>query len=259
MCHSATNHVCKTLHDISLAVSQDIDLAKELGFYLQEETITETSLLSLKKAAPFVKIVPFPRHREGKNGADWEWWIGSEKSWLGMRVQAKKKRPDGDRFIGLQKYQTKSQPIPQIDVLLQQAKKDRLIPTYCFYVGQVAVFSSSTHNTNVSANALHGCFVAHAWKIKNLSSNRWKDLHPLSLPWHQMCCDCSAQNPSHSGASSAVQRIYDSLVKTVDNKEYCFEPRELPSYLSDPAADLKQVAKERKLSGFIVIDVQKTE
>lgn len=36
-------------------------------------------------------IKKFTRHQERRNGADWEWWVGSDDDgWLCPRVQAKR-------------------------------------------------------------------------------------------------------------------------------------------------------------------------
>jgi Holliday junction resolvase len=53
-----------------------------------EETITELLLLELKRRHENeIKIVPFNRRQEARNGADWAWSFEG-KQWLGMRVQA---------------------------------------------------------------------------------------------------------------------------------------------------------------------------
>lgn len=176
------NRTCERFQEFSQCAAKAISEATQLGLLYQEETISENLLLAIARSCQNVKIKSFKRHEELKNGSDWEWWIRINKKWLPMRVQAKKKRTNGDTFQSLQTYRAKSAPTTQIDTLIKVAGADGLLPAYCFYVSE----------PNSSPNFLNpfGCWIASAGKTKQLSSNEWKVLQKISRPWHYLVCNC---------------------------------------------------------------------
>ncbi|MDC7762665.1 helix-turn-helix transcriptional regulator [Priestia aryabhattai] len=138
-----------TYKDVSESVSGYIwDLLKdanEFGLSIREETITETSLLHIKKMIPknfFVQQIS--TQIENKIGADWEWFVIKEDKWLGFRVQAKRLSVTDDNA----KYKTlhytpgvkdKEKPVEkkvkknQCQNLILSSWKEERIPLYCFY------------------------------------------------------------------------------------------------------------------------------
>jgi hypothetical protein len=59
------------------------------GVELHEETITQDLLLDIAMAMPAMTVTTFTKHREARNGADWQWeWWCEGSQWFGLRVQA---------------------------------------------------------------------------------------------------------------------------------------------------------------------------
>jgi hypothetical protein len=108
-----------------------------VGLEMREETITEVNLLELQVRHPAVSIRKFSTSEESRNGADWEWWTGSDATgWLGMRIQAKKLSEA--RYKEL-RYRSDLQMRIQCEVLVDEVRADAqgraLFPYYCFYNG----------------------------------------------------------------------------------------------------------------------------
>lgn len=71
------------------------------GIRLREDTITEMNLLDLDIRHPNLAVRRFNQHEERSNGADWEWFIGSESAgWFGLRIQAKRADDGQYRQLG---------------------------------------------------------------------------------------------------------------------------------------------------------------
>lgn len=65
-------------------------LAPERGLAFGEESITDHNLFELDRHGAPIEIYKFDKQEEGKNGADFEWWVGSDfRQWYGLRFQAK--------------------------------------------------------------------------------------------------------------------------------------------------------------------------
>ena len=61
-----------------------------------EESITESNLLEIRQRHPeIVRVRTFPKPKEAKNGADWEWHIVGRRRTVKMRVQAKRLQRNG--------------------------------------------------------------------------------------------------------------------------------------------------------------------
>ena len=101
------------------------------GLKFREESLTDHNLFELDQRHPGLTVYKFDGREEALNGADFDWWIGSDASgWLGMRFQAKK-LDDGSykelgRWVGSER---------QYDILLRESRMDGVWPMYCFYNG----------------------------------------------------------------------------------------------------------------------------
>ncbi|QMU72584.1 DUF6615 family protein [Streptacidiphilus sp. P02-A3a] len=110
------------------------------GVNLQEETLTEDLLLDIAmEMAPFdLKVEMFSKPREGREGADWEWWFGG-RQWFGVRVQAKRLRRIGGRLgydLDYRIGRGGSGPL-QVEVFRDRAREAGLAAAYVFYNGPV--------------------------------------------------------------------------------------------------------------------------
>jgi hypothetical protein len=167
------------------------------GFFLQEETITETLLLRLAQdlTPKGLKVKLFTRIEEGGvtrkdgtvekvgNGADWEWFIDLPDCMVGFRVQAKRlsQFPIKDGY-----YSGIKVGGSQIDDLINLAGKSN--PVYVFYnhghVKNASLFTRSAKTNWFGQNAW-GCSVATASFVKGLKTNSLSEAFSGMVPWHR--------------------------------------------------------------------------
>lgn len=274
--------LCYTFQNIANRIWRAIADAHKAGLSYGEETITETTLLQLAWEFPHhFRIKAFSKKQEGRNGSDWEWWIGGYDRWLGMRVQAKKIRYGHDEFWRLQSYKRRGSADKQIDVLLRQARKDRLNPVYCLYVSSEnpAALRYATSCRRHYCQFHLGCVIGDAVAIRATGSNKLNDLAQVCYPWHCLVCECPCCPPpgGHTAygdglanaAFAALQQSRRAIWEYgIEGREGIedfpwFEPQEsLPDYLQpmqagegadDPDDRLRGIAEERGLSGFVIL------
>lgn len=237
---------CRSFAEESREVWTDMSDALRLGITRQEETITESLLLSLarKHNGRGVEIQTFTRPEEGTNGADWAFWFSSDSGFgIELRVQAKRLFSDSGRYESLfhqspsQQKAAKARGIDtpnQCESLI--SNRGDAIPVYVFYnsdalsltVGQVALASYSPLGVAV-AEAVWGISVASAFAVQSADwgkKNRPDDIP--NIPWHLLFCGCywpdravDATLPSLIGNGLRHLFRYGALI---DGKEINFEP-----------------------------------
>lgn len=141
-----------------------------------EETITESNLLELRRRhSDVIKIRTFNNHEESQNGADWVWWFRGNVRSLVMRVQAKRLKHNGKLEINHKVGQT---GVPQYDLLVTTAKKDKVRPMYCIYSAK----SQRSYWKQVGWFET-GCLLVDA---KNLSvkTSSLTSIEQKCWPWH---------------------------------------------------------------------------
>ena len=124
---------CDVFIQQSIMTWNNIRFSEITGISFGEEIISGTNLLELQRKHPFeIKTKTFTRHQESRNGADWEWWLGSGVYWLGLRIQAKKITPSLLRYEHLNHV---NQYGRQVDLLIQYSYNSypRRMPLYVFY------------------------------------------------------------------------------------------------------------------------------
>ncbi|BCN51583.1 DUF6615 family protein [Prescottella equi] len=116
-----------------------------------EEALTDLNLILLRQLIPALRVKKFSKWEEARNGADWEWWIGSsrEEQWIKLRVQAKRSS-HGERQYDQLKHESKlrdidgreilgahgkAMKIMQYDALIARSRIDGAIPLHVFYNG----------------------------------------------------------------------------------------------------------------------------
>jgi hypothetical protein len=114
-----------------------LDRGLRAGVAQQEETITESNLLSLTEALPQLDIKVYTRREEGRSsGADWVWWWRGRDVWFGGLVQAKKLKGRGAASyydIGYTPKSKEGAPMRQVDRLLLAGERARLPTMYALY------------------------------------------------------------------------------------------------------------------------------
>lgn len=99
---------------------------------LSEDSITDFNLLELQFLNPFeIRSQKHSNVKEGKTGADWEWWLNTDDNWLGFRIQAKKLDIKKMEYKELDYINKKGEK--QIDLLIKDAL-DNSPPLFLLYV-----------------------------------------------------------------------------------------------------------------------------
>lgn len=119
--------------------------------FVKEETLTDWLLYNSSIRCPYLLYKSFTRNEESKNGADWEWWIITEKEYdfaaYRFLVQAKKLHNNVDNYSAIS-YGNKNGL--QIDLLIDTAIRRNAFPVYSFY---------STTQPNINQQIKNfGCF-----------------------------------------------------------------------------------------------------
>lgn len=106
-----------------------LERSNHLKISVQEETITEMSLLQLKeKLQDKIYVDTYTKKQEKKNGADWEWLIVEADRAIEFRVQAKRLYIE-DRSITYKQLHYED----QTKNLIEKARVENKIPLYCFF------------------------------------------------------------------------------------------------------------------------------
>ncbi|NKT14620.1 hypothetical protein GS979_07110 [Rhodococcus hoagii] len=119
-------------------------IAHEIG--PGEETLTDINLLKLCLRIPTLRVKKYDKKAESRNGADWEWWIGSsrDKRWIQLRVQAKRSSHAGLHYSSLgydvarreaRDGEGDAKTVKQFDALIAQSAIDGAIPLHVFFNG----------------------------------------------------------------------------------------------------------------------------
>lgn len=179
-----------TLLELGNATSQNLAFAHlpNVNVSYGEETITETNLLEIRRRHPDrVALQTFSKVKEsGTTGADWEWHIIGQVFTLKMRVQAKRIHKAGG--IGNLHQMAKGAAKPQIDLLIEDAVTNGLLPIYCFYCSEP---QRSYWKKGVDEDGLHafetGCLLADAEVVKSKMPTKLAGIEKESVPWHFLC------------------------------------------------------------------------
>ena len=274
----------ETLLRLGHSTSVDLGFAHRstnIGF--GEETITETNLLALQRLEQ-VCIRAFCKRREAKNGADWEWRILGDSHGLRMRVQAK--RVDRHGFLRGIRYVPRNGNKPQLDLLIDDAEANDLLPVYCLYCAEKQrTIWKRPQNSDLET----GCLLGSASDIKRLwqigcSVHRFQTIEEYTVPWHYLLSRTSyAFGDGHalvdSGKAAADEEGLQSeasddlaesrlLFPTVDELNDGFRRTNLPhgATISPPRSFEEEVTLVRRESagpyldrgirGVLVVDVR---
>ena len=234
-----------------------------------EETFTDINILELKtRHSTEIHSRLFSKHEEGKNGADWEWWLTDSKKsvWLGLRVQAKVLQLKSDTFPHLH-YKSGKSKTYQSAKLKKECAKEGLIPLYALYVYQDLISPMGPLMCRSFAHApeLYGCSLITLSQVETLQVNSKTDrlsVMSKALPWHCLVC-CSGFGgydlPTRAWrllqAELGVDAAPKSKRKKVQSKEGAFiGPRtHPPEYVLDILADRPIDLSPTHARGVLVI------
>lgn len=172
--------------------------ASTVGHQPLEETFTDLNILELKLRHPReIHSRLFSKPEEGKNGADWEWWLtnSNQSKWLGLRVQAKILQLKSDTFPHIH-YKSGKSKTYQSAKLKRECAKEGLIPLYALYVYEEPIPSALDRRCGSFAHSpeSYGCSLISLGHVESLQKDGEKKDRPSvlseALPWHCLVC-CS--------------------------------------------------------------------
>ncbi|RBP52907.1 DUF6615 family protein [Arenicella xantha] len=179
---------------------------------LGENSITDFYLLNFKywldKHNHSIKIHHYTQYEEGSTGADWAWlFTDPSGQWFGFLIQAKVMNFKKGSFEKLY-YQNHKTKQKQVDLLIQHAKNESLIPLYALYLNwenrkydkssSCKTFSNSI--THYGASLLNPHFVKRNHALKNKPKSLAALLAQLK-PLHCIFC------PALMNQSGLVQSV----------------------------------------------------
>lgn len=179
-----------TLLELGNSTSKNLEFAHspDVEISYGEETITETNLLEIRRRhSDKVILQTFSKSQESKSsGADWEWHIIGRVYTLKMRVQAKRIHSAGG--IGNLKQMGKGAAKPQIDLLIDDAKANGLLPVYCFYCSEPQRSHWVKGSEEADAEAFEsGCLIADAETVSRKAPKKLNEIESDTVPWHFLC------------------------------------------------------------------------
>lgn len=122
------------MDDLAIGTWSDLRIGTRLKLAPGEESITDHNLLELHRSVSGFNVQKFSKSAEKLNGADWEWWIGSDATrWIRLRVQAKRIH---HRTYKMLSHKDKRTGEMQMDTLIQSSQSEvGVYPYHVFYNG----------------------------------------------------------------------------------------------------------------------------
>ena len=191
--------IVTTFLELGDATSRNLEFAHrpDVSVSYGEETITENNLLEIRRRHPhLIYLKTFPKQKESKCGADWEWHVIGRRYTARMRVQAKRVQRNGNLKI---KHRVRSSGRQQRDLLLTTANSDKMKPVYCFYCTepQRSIWKQ-WYSTEDYEQLQTGCLLADANLVPEATTNL-KQIEDVCIPWHYLfkCADFARIENEH--------------------------------------------------------------
>lgn len=182
--------LCNTFFRLACETNDRLHAARSVGHQLLEETLTDLIILELKQLHPKeIYCQTFTKPQEGKNGADWEWWLTdpTRSRWLGLRVQAKVLELKSNTFAHLH-YQQQGGTY-QSTLLKKAAEQDGLFPLYCLYANPPV---TAVGWEKYAPSRAYGCAIASVKCVERLRKkgklNDFVSVMSDAIPWNFLVC-----------------------------------------------------------------------
>ncbi|MFJ6380117.1 DUF6615 family protein [Kitasatospora sp. NPDC092039] len=165
-----------------------------------EDDLTRRNLIDLIRLHQHqIRSHRFVASEEAENGSDWEWWLHSGDSGIGLRVQAKRARRGGAFKFDAPAGTTGRS---QCDALIQSADDKGMIPLYVLYnhrnwVPRVGLGGTGSCMHGAGQQAHLGCTIVSARIVQARLDHGKKGYAPVrnqSLPWHRLFCEGPADS-----------------------------------------------------------------
>ena len=206
-------NLCKAFRAEAGTVFKRLTQSETTGISFSEETVTELASADLAmQIHPYSVITRLAtKAQESGHGGDWEWIFRKGRRCVRVRVQAKKLKRA--RFDGLAHVNRKT-GLRQMDVLINRAKIDNVVPLYCFYSAARTDFKAQKNlcHHRYLGRSYWGCGLARAEHIKRLGKDDLRSILPLTRPWHELVCgDARIDLPTRVQAVLGGQRESSAL------------------------------------------------
>ncbi|MBS1058081.1 DUF6615 family protein [Gluconobacter kondonii] len=211
----------------AINVWSDLKDAKLLSLPWGEETITDIFIKQLRKNYPGqIDVIPFNKHEEGRNGADWIWSfmnVGKTAS-ITMLVQAKLLDRNEVKYGKLGHIiGNKKTGVRQIDRLIDTADTYSIPALYAFYnyvsnKKRIPNNCNSVNMTDSPYSAGFGISIASAKHVLAAFNNFSFDVQCLhSFPLH--CLLCNGWNVYGQGNGDSPTTILRSLRRRISQEK----------------------------------------
>jgi Family of unknown function (DUF6615) len=238
-----SNSLCLTFETQAEKIWRTLTSAQAMGIDRGETTITDDFLLEVQTAHPTdVITVQFLNPQERFTGADWEWWLTDDQSWFGLLIQAKRLGRTTHKYEKL-KHKVGNSKTPQIELLLNCARRKGIDPLYFFYnynSGRLGSLQWNCGSMDPNKMAQLGCTVAHAAAVKRLLAQGGAGLPKMSTisnPLRCLVCCTGLGSPDNSlpgRAHGVTRRLRTLALDGSPDESVVDEPaprRDPPSYV----------------------------
>lgn len=280
--------VCREFQKRAIWVANRMREAHQHSLPLNEETLTDMTLLKLVKKAAFLKkdiqVDAWSHSQENKVGADWDMWICHEGRGMHLRIQAKKLYQSTDQSVDC-RY--KALNVTSISDSQHQKLWDKCninpneengrmrrpaIPLYVFFnvprcfMRVISKEVCACDQQTFLSNNVWGCGVSHYHDVHQLVDRTG---HPSfddvrQWPWHMLVCPCfsRAHGPTDPKPSRPLPDILSkNLMWMQESRDVSMSPpdryRRLESrdmkpheYLPDWVGIMKSEERDEKLSAY---------
>jgi hypothetical protein len=260
--------LCRTFQSIAFRTFDLLGTARAVNHQPGEETITDLNIIELKaRNRRGIHSKAFGKNVEGRNGADWEWWItnGPMNSWLGLRVQAKILNLVSGNFEHLH-YQSGNPPEYQRVKLKRASRKAGLIPLYCYYLHSHSLEKSTSSICGTYPFTLesYGCSLSTLGHVERLfKAGKKNDLASViqkAYPWHCLVCcsgyggdDLPGRAWAHLKGSLEVNESSDEHEQG-DDVQMLVGPRQAPPrYVIEAMEDIESESAPADIGGVLII------
>ncbi len=163
------SQLCNRMDRLARQTWKNYAEGSAVGLAPNEESTTDSVLLSMWRASRgILHVNKFTRHQERQNGADWEWWVGSDDDgWLCLRIQAK--RIYEQHYERLD-HRDKTTRAYQYNTLIRGCAQDsHLYPVHVFYNGWTSRRFGHTSPPDDTAAFREN----HWWKAHSKQRRNW--------------------------------------------------------------------------------------
>jgi len=257
----ADTTLCPTFRALANSVATTYDRGRSVRLVPGETTFTDNLLLHLALTHPRrVRVERFGSHHEADTGADWEWWVHHHRSYFGFRMQAKRLRPDSDRFALDQRAAARHPGRLQVEIFADSCHRENLPGLYCLYSdrqpgGLPAIgYNRACPHGNLDHSQWGCALLPVSAALKHVRAGR-----PLrsdvvlsdAWPWYRLVCQSGTAN-----VATTVRRFFATAghpaLESHDNQRASAPPHDVRRHFE--VGDEAPLEHRSRLAGVVLID-----